>query len=57
MDLREQFGKQILPTLATRAAVAEAMEEDPAIPVWMRKGVSKDLGKEWLTFCNKVLSS
>jgi chromosome partitioning protein len=55
--LREQFGKQILPTLATRAAVAEAMEEDPAQPVWNRKGVSKELGNEWRAFCKMVLGS
>lgn len=56
-DLREQFGKQILPTLATRAAVAEAMEEDPALPVWLRKGVSKELANEWLNLCKKVIAS
>lgn len=53
--VRENYGRQILATLATRTAVSDAMEEEPAQPVWLRKGVSKDLREQWHKFCDQAL--
>lgn len=54
--LREQYGRQIVATLATRTAVSDAMEDEPARPVWERRGVPKDLRELWLNVCKKVLA-
>jgi chromosome partitioning protein len=53
--VRKTYGSQIVATLATRTAVSDAMEEEPAQPVWMRKGAPKDLREEWQRFCEKVI--
>lgn len=53
--LRKEYGSHIVATLATRAAVSDAMEEEPAQPVWMRKGAPKELREEWRQFCVKVI--
>lgn len=54
--IREQYGKLVLATLSTRSGVSDAMEESPALPVWIRRGTPKSLRDEWLLFCNKVLA-
>lgn len=54
--VKETYGKQILPMLTARSAVAEAMEESPAQPVWLRKGVPKELREKWLAFCKLVIT-
>lgn len=53
--VRENYGRRILATLATRTAVSDAMEESPAQPVWMRRGAPKVLRGEWRTFCEQVI--
>ena len=53
--LRQEYGKQILATLTTRTAVSDAMEEEPALPVWMRRGAPKELRDEWLRVCRRVI--
>lgn len=55
--LRATYGNRILPPLATRTAVSDAMEESPAQPVWMRRGTPKPLRAEWQTICEQVISS
>lgn len=52
--LRDQYGIQILSTLSTRTSVSDAMEEEPAQPVWLRKSAPLELRKEWLSLCNKI---
>ncbi len=54
--LREQYGNKIIATLATRTAVSDAMEDEPARPVWERRGVAKELREQWLDLCKKVLA-
>ena len=51
----EQYGRQILATLAARTAVSDAMEEEPAKPVWERQGTPKDLRESWLDFCTRAI--
>lgn len=53
--LRETYGGKILATLASRSGVSDAMEEEPALPVWLRKGVPRELKQEWLEFCERVI--
>lgn len=53
--VREQYGRKILATLYSRAAVADAMEESPARPVWQRKGTNKELRGVWRDFCSTVI--
>lgn len=55
--LHEEYSKKILATFSLRTAVADAMEEEPSQPVWLRRGAPRDLRETWLTFCNKVLDS
>lgn len=54
--LRDQYGRQIVATFATRTAVSDAMEEEPARPVWERRGAPRELREQWLNFCKKVLT-
>lgn len=54
--LRQEYGQHIVATLATRTAVSDAMEEEPAQPVWLRKSAPRELRQEWLSFCNKVIA-
>lgn len=53
--VRQEYGQHIVATLATRTAVSEAMEEEPAQPVWLKKGVPRDLRQVWLDFCNEII--
>lgn len=54
--LRDQYGKQIVATLGTRTAVSDAMEDEPARPVWVRRGAPRELREQWLEVCTKVLA-
>lgn len=53
--VRKTYGKQILATLTTRTAVSDAMEEEPAQPVWLRRGAPKELREDWRMFCKRVI--
>lgn len=53
--MREQYGAKILTTLYTRSAVADAMEESPAKPVWARRGTNVLLRDQWRNFCTKII--
>lgn len=52
--VRQEYGNHIVATLATRTSVSDAMEEEPAQPVWLRKSAPRELRKEWLDFCKKI---
>lgn len=54
--VRQEYGGHIVATLATRTAVSDAMEEEPALPVWLRRGAPLELRKQWLDFCNRVIA-
>lgn len=54
--VREMYGNHVIATFATRTAVSDAMEEEPAQPVWQRKSAPKELREEWMKFCRKVIS-
>lgn len=54
--VRKSYGARILATMATRSGVLDAMEQEPAQPVWMRAGTPKALRAEWLDFCRDVIS-
>ncbi|AVA38366.1 ParA family protein [Cupriavidus metallidurans] len=53
--MRETYGNKILATLSTRAAVAEAMEESPARPVWSHGGAPKELRDQWREVCAEIV--
>ena len=52
---REAFEDNFAGTLLSRSAVMVAMEEYPVQPIWERKGVAKEIGQQWLSFCKRVL--
>jgi chromosome partitioning protein len=54
--VKEQYGTRILATFGARTAVADAMENEPAQPVWERQGAPKDLRLAWKSFCQQVLA-
>lgn len=54
--VRSQYGSNIVATLAARTAIADAMQEDPAQPVWARRSAPKDLRVQWLEFCNGIIA-
>ena len=53
--MKETYGDRILATLSARTAVSDAMEEDPAQPVWLCRTAPRALREEWRNFCDKVL--
>jgi chromosome partitioning protein len=55
--LKEEYGEHIIATLYSRTAVSEAMEEEPAQPVWLKKSAPKELRDLWLNFCKKIIAS
>ena len=55
--LRDEYGKHILATLKTRTSVSDAMEDEPARPVWKHRGAPKELRDQWRAFCKSVLAS
>lgn len=54
--MKQQYGNRILATLGARSAVADAMEGEPAKPVWAQPGVPKELRQTWREFCESVLA-
>ena len=53
--LRQNYGERVLETLTSRNGVAEAMEQVPALPVWLHKGTPRELRDLWLRTCQAVL--
>ncbi|AMR78044.1 ParA family protein [Cupriavidus nantongensis] len=53
--MRKNYGNKILATLSTRTAVAEAMEESPARPVWSHRGAPKELRDQWRQVCAEIV--
>lgn len=53
--MRATYGNRVLGTLTSRTAVSDAMEESPAQPVWLRRGVPKDLRDQWHDLCSDVI--
>jgi chromosome partitioning protein len=51
----ETYGNRILATLSTRTAVSDAMEEEPALPVWSCRSAPKALRDDWRDFCERVI--
>jgi chromosome partitioning protein len=54
--VRELYGDRIIATLASRISVSDAMEEEPAIPVWSRRRAPKDLRNLWQDVCEQILA-
>ena len=50
------YGAKMLATLSSRGAVAEAIEESPAKPVWAHRGAPRDLREQWREVCTKIIS-
>lgn len=50
------YGSKILATLSSRGAVAEAIEESPAKPVWAHRGAPRELREQWRDVCTKIIS-
>lgn len=55
--IRSEYGEHILGTLSARTSVSDAMEEEPAQPVWLRKSAPKELRDQWYRFCKEVISN
>jgi chromosome partitioning protein len=55
--LRSTYGKRILATLGTRSAVQDAVQETPAVPVWLRRGAPAELRTLWQGFCAQALDN
>jgi len=53
--IKAEYGDRILGTLANRAAVSDAMEQEPARPVWECRSARKALRDEWRSFCIQVV--
>lgn len=54
--IKSEYGLRILATLANRSAVSDAMEQDPARPVWECRSARKELREDWRKFCTQVIS-
>lgn len=54
--VREMYGSKILATLSSRGAVAEAIEESPAKPVWTHRGAPRELREQWSEVCTKIVA-
>lgn len=52
--VKQEYGHQIMATLALRSAVTAAIQDDVAQPIWLQKSAPKILKKEWLTLCNRI---
>jgi chromosome partitioning protein len=50
------YPKNMMATLASRGAVAEAVEESPARPVWKYSGAPRELREQWLDVCTKIIN-
>lgn len=53
--MRKTYGNKVLATLSTRTAVADAMEESPARPVWSHRGAPKELRDQWREVCAEIV--
>lgn len=53
--VRREYGKKIVPTLTARTAVVDAMQDDPARPVWRARNADKELRDLWLRVCRAAL--
>lgn len=54
--VRQNYGKKIAPTLTARTAVADGMQEVPALPVWKVANAKRDLRELWREFCTQVIA-
>lgn len=53
--IKATYGPRILGTLATRTAVSDSMEQEPARPVWECRSAPKALRDDWRNFCSLVI--
>lgn len=53
--MRQTYGNKIIATLSTRTAVADAMEETPAKPVWAYRGAPRELREQWRDVCMRII--
>lgn len=54
--VRTTYGKKIAPTLSSRTAIADAMQEEPALPVWRMPGAKRELRELWRDLCTGWVS-
>jgi chromosome partitioning protein len=55
--LRNEYGGHIVASLGARSAVSDAMEEEPAKPVWQGRTAPRELRSLWHKFCDKVIAA
>lgn len=53
--VRERYGKKIAPTLSSRTAVADGIQQFPALPVWRTPGAKRELRALWRDLCVKLV--
>lgn len=53
--VRKTYGRKIAPTLSARTAVADGLQENPAVPVWRMPSAKRDLRELWRSFCAGVI--
>lgn len=54
--VREVYREKIAPALPSRTAVADAMQEDPAVPVWGMPGARRDVRDLWRDWCTSLIA-
>lgn len=54
--VREVYGEKIAPALPSRTAVADAMQEDPAVPVWRLAGTRREVRDLWRDWCTSLVA-
>lgn len=54
--VREAYREKIGPALPSRTAVADAMQEDPAVPVWRLPGARRDVRDLWRDWCTSLVA-
>lgn len=53
--VRGKYGSQIAPTLSSRTAVTDAMQQDMPVPVWRLKGARRDVKELWHGLCGELI--
>lgn len=54
--VREVYREKIAPALLSRTAVADAMQEDPAVPVWRMPGTRREVRDLWRDWCTSLVA-
>lgn len=54
--MRDTYGAHVVATLGTRTAVADAIEQSPAVPVWQFRNAAAKLREQWRSVAVDILA-